>query len=176
METGKPVDFEECTAEDLALTLRQFYADVRTKKGEKYSRAGFVSIRSAINRHTRFPPYVRTIDIIKDKEFHAANQVYSGCLKTVREEGLDIVHHKMPISSDDMEKMYSSGTLSNDNPKSLQYKVFVELSLHFGRRGREGFRELKKSSFDVKTDSNGVEYVVQTYIEKEKKSSRRCRQ
>ena len=44
---------------------------------------------------------------------------------------------------------------------------FFEESLHFGRRGREGWRSLKKSSFVFKkddTDKRG-EYVTITYNE-----------
>ena len=43
-----------------------------------------------------------------------------------------------------------------------------ELSLHFIRRGREGLRELNKNSHLVKTDENGIEYVVPAYNEAEK--------
>ena len=67
-----------------------------------------------------------------------------------------------------MRKFYSSGALSNMNPKSLQQKIFVELALHFGRRGKEGWRKLTKGSFEKKTDAAGREYVTLRYNEFDK--------
>ena len=52
--------------------------------------------------------------------------------------------HKTAISSGDIQRMYSSGVLGNDNPISLQNKVFFQFCLHFGRRGKEGLHGLKK--------------------------------
>ena len=68
-----------------------------------------------------------------------------------------------------MQKLYNSGVLSNDNPVALQRKVYFETSLHFARRGREGIRQLKKSSFEIKTDDQGKRYVTINYNEKSKK-------
>ena len=73
-----------------------------------------------------------------------ANQVFAGVLKLLKKDRLDTSEHKSAILPGDMSKLYESKTLSNDNPKSLQRKVFVELLLHFGRRGKEGLRELKR--------------------------------
>ena len=83
----------------------------------------------------------------------------------MRAQGLDQTRHKEPILQGDMEKMYSSGILSNQNPTALQRKVFVETGLHFARRGREGLRELRKDSFVIKKDDLGKEYVTIAYHE-----------
>ena len=104
----------------------------------------------------------------KDTIFHSANQVLYGIVKDMRRQGLDTTKHKDPIAPADINKMYSSGTLSNNNPTALQYKVWFDLSFHFGRRGREGLRELRKYSFVIKTDAENREYIVNAYNEKEK--------
>ena len=57
------------------------------------------------------------------------------------------------------QKMYSSGVLSDDNPKSLQRKVFIEVMLHFGRRWREGLRTMRHDSVVIKTD--GIQWTDQ---------------
>jgi hypothetical protein len=98
----------------------------------------------------------------------AANQVFTGVLKQLREEGKDVTQHKKAIQPSDMSKLYSSGVLSNDNPTGLQNKVYVELSLHFGRRGREGLRQLTKDSILIKEDDSGREYATLAYNEKDK--------
>ena len=64
--------------------------------------------------------------------------------------------------------MYVSGTLSNYNPKALQNKVFFEIMLHFGRRAKEGLRDLKSESFEFRTDDDGHVYVTIAYNEKSK--------
>ena len=67
-----------------------------------------------------------------------------------------------------MNKMLSSGVLSTLNPVSLQRKVFVDIGIHCGRRGREGWRELRKDSFVKKSDSEGRVYYTLCYNEFDK--------
>ena len=95
--------------------------------------------------------------------------MFTGRLKVNRAEGNDVTKHKDPIEQGDLQKMYDSGVLSDNNPTALQYKVFVEISLHFVRRGREGLRELKASAFQFKHDDEGKEYVTLDHNEKSKK-------
>ena len=165
---GLSIQFEEFETTELADLLKQFYGELRKKDGNEYSKSSLINVRAAINRHLTSAPYNRIINVIRDPPFQQANQVFTALIKELRRQGNDNTQHKVPISPADMEKLYSSGTLSCENPKSLQNKVYLELSLHFARRGREGLRELRKDSFAVGTDSTGNEYVFQTYHEKEK--------
>ena len=50
--------------------------------------------------------------------------------------------------------------LSLDDPVSLQRKVFFEVVLHFGRRGREGLRTIRKEDIVFKVDEHGREYAM----------------
>ena len=111
-----------------------------------------------------------------DREFMSANQVFSAVLKLLKESGLDKSTHKSPILQGDMEKMYTSKVLGNDSPQSLQRKVFVELLLHFGRRGKEGLRELRKDSFQIEKDDRGRSYVTIGYNEFDKNHTAEGRQ
>ena len=72
------------------------------------------------------------------------------------------------VTENDMRKMYSSDVLGIDNPVSLQHKVYVEVALHFCRRGREGLLELTKNSFCEKVDSDGRTYITLGFNEPEK--------
>ena len=149
--------------------MRQFYAEVRNVKGEAYSRSSLIGIRAAIQRHLESPPFNVTYSIISDTIFKPANLVFTGRKKQLRLEGKDKTYHKTPIQHGDMEKLYSSKTLSNENPTALQRKVYFELSLHFARRGREGLRDLKVSSFVTKVDDAGNTYITLNHNEKSKK-------
>lgn len=106
---------------------------------------------------------------MNDREFTASNKIFCGVLKTMRRAGMDKTTHKMAISDTDIKKMYASEAFDQSVPMCLIYKVYFELSLHFARRGREGLRELTKSSFIIHTDENGEEYVEMAYHEVEKK-------
>ena len=101
-----------------------------------------------------------------DREFQGSNQVFYGNMRTLRQAGLDQSRHKDAVTENDMRKMYSCGVLGIDNPVSLQHKVYVEVALHFCRRGREGLRELTKNSFCEKVD--GRTYITLGFNELEK--------
>ena len=131
-----------------------------------------MNIRAGLNRHLTSPPFNRALNLMHDREFQGSNQVFYGNIRTLRQAGLDRSRHKDAVTENDMRKMYSSGVLSIDNPVSLQHKVYVEVALHFCRRGREGLRELTKNSFCEKVDSDGRSYITLGFNELEKKSSR----
>jgi hypothetical protein len=113
-------------------------------------------------------PYNRKIDIRTDREFIVANQVYEGKIKDLKRQGKDTTQHKKAINEEDMKRMYSSGVLSTDNPVALQRKVFIEIGLHFGRRGRENWRTLQKDSFRIGIDPAGRRYVTIKFNEFDK--------
>ena len=75
---------------------------------------------------------------MQDRDFLAANQVFTGVLKEMRQQGLDTTKHKSVIQKEDVDKMYSSSILGTNNPTSLQRQVFFDLSIHFAHCGREG--------------------------------------
>ena len=82
-----------------------------------------------------------------DRAFQDANQVFLGKIRKLQQDGLDQTKHKDAVHAGDMAKLYDSGTLAIDNPVALQRKVYLEVSLHFCRRGREGLCELRKDSY-----------------------------
>jgi hypothetical protein len=165
-------DFEKYSKPELASALRSFYACVRqrTKEGElkDYSKSGYRNLRAGLQRFLVSPPNNIEINILTEKSFQSANQVFDGKLKLLKRSGKDVTIHKPSIEEKDMEKFYSSGVLSNNDPISLQRKVFVELGIHCGRRGREGWRELRKDSFAKKVDADGREYITLIYNEFDK--------
>ena len=61
--------------------------------------------------------------------------------------------------------------LSTETPEALRNKVFFDVTFHFGRRGREGWKDVKKDSFVFKTDDEGAEYATIRYNEKTKKNN-----
>ena len=105
---------------------------------------------------------------MKDRTFQAANQVFCGLMRDYRARGKDVSQHKAALTNADVERLYSSGTLSDKNPQILLYKVYFELSLHCARRGCEGLRDLRRESFILCRDENGHQYVTLAYHKLEK--------
>ena len=95
--------------------------------------------------------------ISKDHIFKAAHIVFKGYMANIRDEGK---HHSQPkptIDRNDANKLYK---VFMDTPNSLQHWVFYELCMHFGRRGREGLRLLRKGSFQLKKDARGLYSMI----------------
>ena len=76
--------------------------------------------------------------------------------------------HKTPISEGDFNKLKEYFRNRISIPAVLQEYVWFSLCYKFGRRGREGWRTLLKTSFEIKTDDVGVEYVTQVLTESTK--------
>ena len=152
----------------LGVKLRRFYGDLQQKSGDEYKRSSLVNVRAGLNRHLISPPYDRKVNLMHDTAFQGANQVFYGLIRTLKQQGLDRTVHKSALTQADFKKLYSCGILDTNNPVTLQNKVFVEVNLHFCRRGREGLRELNKDSFVKKSDSNGRTYITLGFNELEK--------
>jgi hypothetical protein len=170
---GLDSNFENQPVQELARNLRLFYGCVRQKTcdneaGKEYSRSAYRNLRSGLNRYLISPPHNRQLNLRSDKEFIQANQVYDGKIKQMKREGKDITQHKPAIDINDMKQFYATEVLSNKDPVSLQRKVFVEIALHCGRRGSEGWRELKHDSFVKKTDGQGRKYITLAFNELDK--------
>ncbi|XP_071830575.1 uncharacterized protein [Apostichopus japonicus] len=61
--------------------------------------------------------------------------------------------------------MFESKVLSTDNPSPLLNMAWFYLEYHFCRRGREGLRSLKKSSFNFGIDDTNNAYVFLNFNE-----------
>lgn len=169
LETGySHSDFEWMPDEQLDNLLERFYASAQTKSGKNYSKSALVGLRSGLNRHLTLPPISRVINLMKDRQFQASNQVLSGLVKALKREGKDISCHKEPIDETDIVKLYKSGVFDVDKPETLQNKVLFDIISQFGRRGREGLRNLQRSSFVVLHDAKGRKYVKLAYNEADK--------
>ena len=102
-------------------TSRAFNAE----DGNLYSKITFVGIRASINRHLRAPPFDNTYSLMSDSSFQKSNQMFSAMLKQLQREGLDRAKNHPSI--------YEGG---GGNPKALQRKVWFDVMISFGPRGR----------------------------------------
>ena len=158
--------FYELEPEEFAILLRKFYYCVRAKNGELYSKSALKNIRAGLHRFLTSPPHNKLFNIMHDPIFKKCNDVFDGYVTKLREEGQVLNNPKPTVEPEDVAKLYTN--VFDNTPKGLQYRVFWELCLHFGRRGREGLRDLHKKSFEVQTDAKGQKFVQNAYHEHEK--------
>ena len=141
----------------LAAVLRKFYAEARKKDGQMWSKNSLCSIRFALCRHFK---QELNIDIIKDTESNEANRIYEAQCVQLKIQGLAKTEHKPPIADEDINKLYRWGVFNTENRTTLQNKVFFEIMLFFFRRGRQNFRQLKKTDFEINVNSQGTKRCV----------------
>ncbi|MGH0165620.1 UNVERIFIED_CONTAM: hypothetical protein FKN15_049249 [Acipenser sinensis] len=85
-------------------------------------------------------------------------------MKTFRKAGKDKARHPPPqITSLDLKCLRETEALSPDTAVGLVGKVWFDLQLNLARLGCEGVRQLTKTSFEVRKDENGLEYVCLAY-------------
>ncbi|PIK37133.1 hypothetical protein BSL78_26030 [Apostichopus japonicus] len=97
------------------------------------------------------------INVMSDREFQCANNVFRGVLKQMKKAGLDRSQHKSPIAAADLKKMITA--LDVETPHGLLRLTWFYLEYYFCRRGREGLRLLKKDSFKFCKDDGDRNFV-----------------
>ena len=71
-------------------------------------------------------------------------------------------------SLDDLQKLYGSVAMDISTPCGLQNKVWFDVMFFLCRRGRENLRTMNKSTFAIRKDAKGREYVYQVTDELDK--------
>ncbi|KAL1248946.1 hypothetical protein QQF64_022264 [Cirrhinus molitorella] len=159
------IDFKTVEKSELNPVLREFYGSIRTSKGELYGISSYVGLRAGLNRFMNEPPINRAWNLMQDTDFRAANNVFKGVVKQIRRSGRDITTHYPPISPEDQHLLKHSPALDPGNPKGLLNKVWYDIQLHFGLRGKEGNRHLQPDSFALNRDPNGFKYFTMALSE-----------
>ena len=152
-------EFEKYPTDRLDALLSKFYAEARNTKGELYKKATLFSFRYGLSRHLGSRG-----DLINGTDFKHNNGMFQAVIKELKQQGNGSIDHHPPIiDKRDLQKLYKYFDLND--PKKLQEKVFLDVMLHFGRRGRENLRTLKVQDFAVTADAKGLKYVYMCHDE-----------
>ncbi|XP_062570216.1 uncharacterized protein LOC134232271 [Saccostrea cucullata] len=165
------IDLSSVSAEELASKLERFYCEARPSKAktpnEEYHKNTLKGIRAAINR--RLSDLRRDIDIVNDKTFKMANKCLTSLLKQRMTEGTSRpTKHKEIIPKPDLQKISSFLETAYSSPINLRLAMWYTIAIHFVSRGLEFHHQLKRDSFEFKTDENGLTYVCLTHETKQK--------
>ena len=110
---------------------------------------------------------------MQDQEFLQANKVFTGRMHDNKEKGLDVSKARAAIEQNDLKKLFNVYFLEGLNKcdtEVLLHKIFFDIIYYTGRRGKEGLRNLRKSSFQLKVGAHDIEYIEMTFNEKTKKN------
>lgn len=168
----RAADLDSIPVEDLAYLIRKFYCEARPKESKSreqnlpsnlsqvYHKNTLKSVRCAINRHLQ--DIGRSIDIVRDKEFKAANRTLDGMLKEMTRAGASRgTTHKEVIDTADIKKNSEYFVNHSENcAVTLRQCVWYNISLHFITRGLECHHQLLQESFQFHQDENDKEFVT----------------
>ena len=162
------IDFKTVSEERLNELLRKFYAEVKTEKKGMLTPSALTGIRAALHRTFTGSPYNRNFNILNDRTFKTSNDMFTARCKLYYKTNNRKPKHTAAIEEADMKLLNRYFGDSKNDPVKLQEFVWFALCFHFGRRGREGWRELKSDHFIVKTDTEGKRYVTTNVTESTK--------
>ena len=149
------VDVFTITEEELAPLLRRFYAEVRKDNGKPLTPSSLVGIRAAISRYLVAAPFYRNMNIVSGSNFTVANRMFDTKCKLYYKCNNPKPKHKPVIEEQDMKKLSQYFKNYYQSPIILTEKVWFLLCFHFGRRGREGWAEMKKDFFTINESPQG---------------------
>ena len=152
----------------LDYNLRLFYAEARIIEGENYSRATLLSLRNGTERFLNTSPVNRGISLSKDPQFVLTNQMLDAKIKQMKKQCMQHTTHKPVIEPEDVKKLKNSESISLTHPLSLLRNVWFHISSFWCRRGFEGQRSLKRSSFVFREDAKGDHFVIMAHDESTK--------
>ena len=85
------------SVQELDDKLRSFYAEVRNKQGDEYSRNTLLGIRSGIERYLNSPPHNKGVQISGNSLFKKSNMMLEAKLKNLKQQGKQSVQHKPKV-------------------------------------------------------------------------------
>ena len=159
------VNFSEISPAELASILRRFYAEVKKDNGTPVSPGYLNGLRAAIQRYLTGAPFYRTLNIVSGNEFQIANKMFVSRNRLYYKGNNPKPRHKDPINTDDMKKLGTYFKRHTDDPVVLTEATWFVLCFYFGRRGREGWAELRKNHFIMQTSKKG-EFITCTKTER----------
>ena len=149
--------------------LRKFFAEVKSdKKIKPLTPSALTGILAAISRTIKAPPYHRSLNIIADRAFTGANEMFKARCRLYYKANNPKPQHKSYIEKSDKILVNTYFRDAFTDPKKLQEYVWYSLSYHFRRRGREGWRAMKKDLFVIEEDGKGIRYVCTKSTERTK--------
>ena len=153
---------------DLPSILKDFYTGVKPINGELYSIQTLKCIRAALNRYFKSH---RNIDILKDSRFVEINEMFQSITVEAKKSGKGAVKSTKPIAPEELQiinQYFKHNHMVKPQPKILQRTLLFYIIYFFCHRGRENLYQMEKDWFNLITEYDGKQYVIQQKDEHEK--------
>ncbi|CAC5390986.1 unnamed protein product [Mytilus coruscus] len=158
-QTGKPTWFDISLKKEIVLDVPDKSERKVMKKEEKKKGTGTNNLLKDAKKRRQTED-----NLHKKKHTNGLTKVQ------INGKGKGAVDHHQFISDSDLESVYAylDSWRTTNSAKILQHKVFVDVMLHFGRRGWENLRDLQRDDFAVTSDGQGALYAYKVRNEQTK--------
>lgn len=155
--TGETRKIEEIPKEELNQLLKHFYWEIRKTNGEDFEPGSLRTIQRGLDRQL-----LRNevgFSIIRDEVFKTSNEALSAKLKALKKDGKGNKPNAAEALTDEViEKLWQTGALGVHSGEALTNANFLNISQHFGFRGRQEHHQLKFGDVEIIT-TNGQKCV-----------------
>ena len=156
----KPI--EVYTKQELSRLLKHFYWEIRTAKGDEFEPSSLKTIQRGLDRYLQEKN--TGFSIIRDEDFANANKALDAKVKFLKKSGKgNKPNAAQPLSAEMIEEMWQKKVLGKHDGEALTNANFLNISQHFGFRGRQEHHQLKFGDFKIVSTSAGkyVEWSVE---------------
>jgi hypothetical protein len=165
-EVGFPIALDVAKITDLQMLdywLQRFVVEIRRKDKKPYPGETLVQICSALQRHLRFYPKFKSINLFKtdDPTFSQFRNTLDARMKELISMGIGTQRSSSdPITREDEETLWASGVLSLETSTGLSNAVFLYNGKCFGFRGFQEHMDCHADQFELGYDQvNKTRYV-----------------
>ncbi|KAM8953340.1 uncharacterized protein RCH25_044184 [Pelodytes ibericus] len=144
---------------ELDLHLANFICTHRKQDGSEYEPGTLRGILGSLDRHFEKSNYPYAIYRSKETKFQKtvkAMKEKQSYLKTIGKGNHP--NQAEPLTEQEIELLYSTGTIGLHNPTALSHMLFFNLGLHFSLRTMEQ-HSLKWGDITLKADPRGRKYL-----------------
>ena len=142
--------------------LAHFYWEIHTAKGEDFEPSSLKTIQRGLDRYLQEKG--STFSIIRDEDFSKANKALDAKVKFLKKSGKgNKPNVAEPLSAEMIEEMWLRNVLGKHDGEALTNVNFLNISQHFGFRGRQEHHQLKFGDFKIVCTGAGkyVEWSVE---------------
>ena len=158
---------EEIPPSELNNYLSEFIVVVRRKDGEDFEPSSLRGLLCSFNRYLKSKGY--PANLIEDQAFEQVRAALKAKSKELKKSGKgNKPNAAQAITDNEISVLYEKELLGTSNPESLINTIWYMNTIHFGLRGCDEHRKMKWGDVQLKTDTDGTEYLE--YSERQTKT------
>lgn len=146
---------EDATLSDI---LCKFFTVAKKQDGGEYEPATIRGIMASVERHILAKTGKK---ISCNQQFAKVQDVMKSKMKMLKRSGKgNLPNRASPLTDEDIEKLWRSGQLGMENPRSITNTLWWFNTLHFGMRTVTPHHQMRWGDVQLKTDSDGQRFLA----------------